>query len=124
MPLPLRAGGFLLLHTRALGKPGKGIGRVAAEHLVRLGVSLVGTDHSGIDNTRNRDRPGHMVLLGGDVLLVEGLVNLDRLVGREVLFVCAPLALQGGTGSPVRPFAVHPCPEVAWPVVAAVQRIQ
>lgn len=111
---PPRSGGFILLHTHAPGEPGKGLGRSAAMELLKLGVSLVGTDHTGIDNTRNRDRPGHMLLLGSNVLLVEGLVNLDRLIGREVLFVCAPLALQGGTGSPVRPFAVHPCPDGAW----------
>jgi arylformamidase len=111
MPVGLRRGGFVLLHTRPPGGPGRGIGRSAAEHLVECGVSLVGTDHGGIDNTRNRDRPGHMVLLQHDVLIVEGLANLDRLLGREVLFVCLPLRLEGASGSPVRPIAVWPCPD-------------
>ena len=74
--------------------------RSAAEYLVELGVRLVGTDHGGIDNTRNRDRPGHMVLLQHDILIAESLTNLDRLLGQEVLFVCLPLALQGASGSP------------------------
>ncbi len=116
MPVQPKRGGFLLLHTRPSNGRGKGIGRSAAEHLVELGVRLVGTDHGGIDNTRNRDRPGHMVLLQHDILIVESLTNLDRLLGREVLFVCLPLALAGASGSPVRPIAIAPCPEGLWPI--------
>ncbi len=116
MPVQPRRGGFLLLHTRPTGGRGRGIGRSAAEHLVELGVRLVGTDHGGIDNTRNRDRPGHMVLLQHDILIVESLANLDRLLGQEVLFVCLPLALQGASGSPVRPIAISPLPAGDWPV--------
>ena len=84
---------------------------------MKLGVSLVGTDHGGIDNTRNRDRPGHMVLLRHDVLIVESITNLDLLLGREMLFVCLPLALWGASGSPVRPIAITPCPNADWPVI-------
>lgn len=117
LTVKVRRGGFLLMHTRAPETRGYGVGRSAAEYLVELGVSLVGTDHGGIDDTRNRDRPGHMVLLHNDVLIVESLTNLDTLVGREVLFVCLPLAIEGGTGSPVRPIAICPCPDGAsWPV--------
>ena len=116
MPVQPKRGGFLLLHTCPSNGRGKGIGRSAAEHLVELGVRLVGTDHSGIDNTRNRDRPGHMVLLQHDILIVESLTNLDRLLGREVLFVCLPLALAGASGSPVRPIAISPCPDGPWPI--------
>lgn len=117
MPIKPKRGWFLLLHTCRQDARGKGIGRSAAEYLVDLGVSLVGTDHGGIDNTRNRDRPGHMTLLQHDVLIVESLTNLDRLLGQEVLFVCLPLALQGASGSPVRPIAITPCPSADWPVV-------
>ncbi len=117
MPIKPKCGLFLLLHTRRPNAGGKGIARSAAEYLVELGVRLVGTDHGGIDNTRNRDRPGHMILLQHDVLIVESLTNLDRLLGQEVLFVCLPLALQGASGSPVRPIAITPCPNADWRVV-------
>lgn len=117
MPIKPKRGWFLLLHTCRQDARGKGLGRSAAEYLVELGVRLVGTDHGGIDNTRNRDRPGHMTLLQHDVLIVESLTNLDRLLGQKVLFVCLPLALQGASGSPVRPIAITPCPNADWSVV-------
>lgn len=100
-----------MLHTLGASGHGKGIGRSAAEHLVELGVSLVWTDHGGIDNTISRGRPGHMVLLQYDIFIVESLTNHDRLVGKEVLFVCLPLPLEGDSSSPVRPVAIHPCPD-------------
>lgn len=115
---PIRRGGFVLLKTTSRHGQGKGIGRSAAEYLVKQGVSLVGTDHGGIDNTSNWDRPGHMVLLGNNVLIVENLVNLDRIVGKEVLLVAAPLAFEGGTGSPVRPMAICPYVEAAWSILS------
>ncbi len=116
---PIRTGGFVLLKTISSNGQGKGIGRSAAEYLVKQGVSLVGTDHGGIDNTSNRDRPGHMTLLGNNVLIVENLVNLDRIVGKEVLFAAIPLAFEGGTGSPVRPIAVSPYVKAAWPILSS-----
>lgn len=117
MPIKIRPGGFVLLKTRLGEGPGKGLSRSAAEQLVQLGVSLVGTDNGGIDIGRNHDRPGHMTLLGNNVLIVESLVNLDRLLGQEFLFVVLPLAIEGGTGSPVRPIAISPYIEASWPVI-------
>ena len=116
---PIRSGGFVLLKTIPRNGQGKGIGRSAAEYLVKQGVSLVGTDHGGIDNTSNRDRPGHMTLLGNNVLIVENLVNLNQIVGKEVLFVATPLAFEGGTGSPVRPIAICPYAEAPWPLLSS-----
>lgn len=101
-----RDASIVLLHTRRNDARGKGIDLGAAELLARSGVKAVGTDHSGIDDTRNRGRPGHMVLLGAGVPLVENLTNLDRLLGRRFLFVALPLRLEDGTGSPVRAVAI------------------
>ena len=118
MEQKVRPGGFILLKTRSKEGPGKGLSLSAAEHLVHIGVSLVGTDSGGIDIGRNRNRPGHMTLLRNKVLIVESLTNLDRLLGQEFLFVAAPLAIEGGTGSPVRPIAICPYIEAQWPVLA------
>jgi arylformamidase len=99
---------IVLLHTRPAGGTGKGLNRAAAERLVASGVTAVGTDHSGIDDTRNRTRPGHMTLLSAGIPVVERLTNLDRLPGRSFVFVALPLPIVGGTGSPVRAVALVP----------------
>jgi kynurenine formamidase len=55
-----------------------------------------------------------MVLLGRDVIVVESLSGLDRIDGGEVLFIAFPLALEGGTGSPVRAVVIDPIPPGDW----------
>lgn len=101
----------ILLKTTRSSEGGRGISQDAAEVLSGRDTSLVGTDHFGIDNTSQRGRPGHMTLLGAGIPIVEGLVNLQRVVGRRVLFVALPLNIESGTGSPVRAVAVAPFPE-------------
>ena len=53
--------------------------------------------------------PGHVhLLVRGGIYIVESL-NLEALAAdgvREFAFVCLPLKLRGGTGSPVRPLAL------------------
>lgn len=101
-----RDASIVLLHTRRNDAQGKGIDLGAAELLARSGVKAVGTDHSGIDDTQNRARPGHMILLGAGIPVVENLTNLDHLLGRRFLFFALPLRLEYGTGSPVRAVAL------------------
>jgi kynurenine formamidase len=75
----------------------------AAQLLVEWGVQLVGVD------TPSVDRPpfeAHLALLGGDVLIVENLTNLDAIPGDEFELVAAPLAIVGRDGSPVRALAI------------------
>lgn len=45
----------------------------------------------------------HTALLEKDVVVIEGLTNLDALVGLpDVVFVGFPIKLEGGTGGPMR----------------------
>ncbi|GAB4317519.1 MAG: cyclase family protein [Promethearchaeota archaeon] len=64
----------------------------AALYLVEAGVKLVGFDALEFEGDGRRV---HDVLLSNDVLLVEFLTNLDRLVGDEFLFCCAPVRVRG-----------------------------
>ena len=41
-----------------------------------------------------------------DVLIVEGLVNLDLITSERVQFIALPLKVKGGDGSPVRALAI------------------
>ena len=48
----------------------------------------------------------HQALLRAEVLIVEGLANLDRLKGTTVFFAALPLRIRGRDGSPCRAIAV------------------
>ncbi len=49
----------------------------------------------------------HQALLGAEIVIVEGLANLDALRQKEVTFIALPLKLEGGDGSPVRAIAIE-----------------
>jgi len=54
----------------------------------------------------------HRTLLGGGVLIVEGLTHLDEIKHEKFFFAALPLKPLRGDGSPVRAFAVEDGP---WP---------
>jgi kynurenine formamidase len=75
----------------------------AARFFVESGIRLLGLDTpSPGDDTTNPAL--HQLLLAEDLLLVECLVNVDRLPDRFTL-ICLPLPLVGLDGSPVRALA-------------------
>jgi kynurenine formamidase len=88
-----------------------GVTEDAARWLVERGVRATGADTTAYE--RIPPGAGHRVLPVHRILLVESGVyilehlNLEEAVGlTEFVFVLAPLRIVGGTGSPVRPFAV------------------
>jgi len=109
----LRRGDIVLLRAWAgpWGAPGfgecQGPDESAARLLLEAGVALMGVDLGIADVVGDMRRPLHMLLLGAGVLLVENLVNLDKVPhDRPFLFVGLPLRIQGGTGSPIRAVAI------------------
>src|SRR5439155_11827017 len=78
----------------------------SAQWLVSRGVTLFATDLVGIDDPAEWWWPTHVTLLKGGVTMVQQLCNLDKLVGREFVFVALPLPMRGGTASPARPIAL------------------
>ncbi|OFX14240.1 MAG: hypothetical protein A2Z18_06815 [Armatimonadetes bacterium RBG_16_58_9] len=48
----------------------------------------------------------HRTLLGAEILIIEGLANLDALENDRVFLVALPLRVKGRDGSPVRAIAV------------------
>ncbi len=80
------------------------IGDEAAELLVSRGVKAVGIDAPSPDN---EPFPAHKKLLPRGIPIYENLTNLDKLVGMGVFeFYGIPLAIQRGSASPVRAFAI------------------
>jgi arylformamidase len=47
----------------------------------------------------------HQIALGNNVYIIEGLGNLDQVVGRRLNFCAMPLPVPGSSGSPVRAIA-------------------
>ena len=50
--------------------------------------------------------PVHKILLGQRIPIIEGLTNLDQLLGRKFQFIALPLKIEGADGSPIRAVAL------------------
>ena len=79
------------------------ITKEAAEYLAGLGIEAVGIDAPGPDHSPFE---AHKALLPKHVVIFENLNNLDKLIGKEFLFVGTPIALTGGTAGITRPVAL------------------
>ena len=118
----LRAGDVVLVRTGAgalwVDRPayeaGPGVGADGSSWLAGLRPLAVGADNLAWDAPGLRDPglgtlPGHTLLIvRAGIHIIESLY-LEELAAdgvREMLFVCLPLKLRGGTGSPVRPIAL------------------
>ncbi len=75
----------------------------ACKYIVELGVNAVGFDAPGPDH---EPFAAHKTLLPKMIGIYENLANLDKVLGKEFLFVGTPLALKGGSASPCRPVAL------------------
>jgi kynurenine formamidase len=125
---PLPEGGWLLLHTgwdvragdagtflnakdgspRSPGFDAECARWIAEESpLVGVGVETVGID-AGAAAEFDPPFPAHYYLMGAGKYGVTQLANLGALPSTGVLLFVAPLKLTGGTGSPVRAFALLP----------------
>lgn len=73
-----------------------------ATYLVDTKVKVVGVDTCSVDNQDSF--PVHKILLGGNVLIIENLTNLNQLIGKKFKVYALPLNLQID-GSPARVIA-------------------
>ncbi len=80
----------------------------AARWLRDQGAVLVGIDSHNIDDTRQRTRPVHTILLGHEILIVEHLRGLDQLPMSGFAFSAVPPKIRGMGTFPVRAFAAIP----------------
>ncbi len=86
-----------------------GIDLDAARWLSAKGVFMVGSDTFAVEVLPAPSLPVHRHLLvdcGIHLLEVAVLEELSQARIHEFLFVCLPLKIRGGTGSPVRPVAI------------------
>lgn len=76
----------------------------AAEYLVEIGIKMVGIDYMTIERPRGKRIEGmsvHRILLGADIVIVEGL-DLRSITAEEYELFCFPQCLKGADGAPTR----------------------
>jgi arylformamidase len=77
------------------------LGVDGAEWAVDRGLRLVGIDFLSIEVAVNGEHPVHRTLLGGGVIIVEGL-NLSEVEPGDYTLSCLPLKIIDGDGAPAR----------------------
>lgn len=83
-----------------------GLDQAASERLADWQVKAFGVDSPSPDNPASRTYPCHMMCRAHGIHHYENLANLRDLVGQKFTFAAFPLAIRGGTGSPVRAVAI------------------
>jgi len=80
----------------------------AARWCVEHGVKVVGIDYLSIEpqGAEKAGYPVHKMLLGANVVIIEGL-DLQSVVPGQYELVCAPIKLVGGDGAPARVFLIE-----------------
>jgi kynurenine formamidase len=80
-----------------------------AEWLAERKIAMLGVEPPSVADVNNKEELTmvHQALLGAEIVIVEGLANLDALERDVVTFIALPLKLEGGDGSPVRAIAIE-----------------
>lgn len=85
-----------------------GISVEAAKLLIERKVSGLGCDTMSIDYGASEDFAVHHLALGAGLYHLENLADLSALPDAGAFLVVAPIKLEGGSGGPVRVFALLP----------------
>src|SRR5680860_498331 len=72
-----------------------------AEYIISKNIKAIGTDMPSVDGPDQKAAFHKEILLKG-IPIIEGLINLKQVVGREMLFCAFPLKIKDSDGSPVR----------------------
>ncbi|TWU58295.1 cyclase family protein [Rubripirellula reticaptiva] len=80
-----------------------------ARWLVEHQVAMIGVEPPSVADVNSIDEVTevHEILFQGNVLIVEGLANLDQIQSTVVDFIALPMKITGGDGSPVRAIAIE-----------------
>jgi kynurenine formamidase len=85
-----------------------GISAEAAKLLIARKVSGLGCDTLSVDYGASEDFAVHHLALGAGLYHLENLADLSALPESGAFLVVAPIKLEGGSGGPVRVFALVP----------------
>ncbi len=85
-----------------------GISVEAAKLLIERKVSGLGCDTMSVDYGVSQDFAVHRLALGAGLYHLENLADLGALPESGAFLIVAPIKLEGGSGGPVRVFAILP----------------
>jgi kynurenine formamidase len=78
----------------------------AAEYLTGFHLKGIGVDALSIDPVEDTELAVHKALLSKNIIIIENLTGLEKLLNKKFLFCCFPLKIEEGDGSPVRACAI------------------
>jgi kynurenine formamidase len=89
-----------------------GLPRISAElasWCVEKKVGLVGVEPPSVADVNNMAELAevHTILLEGDIIIVEGLANLEEITQKKVELIALPLKINSGDGAPCRVVAIE-----------------
>ncbi|GAB5552726.1 MAG: hypothetical protein Sapg2KO_23170 [Saprospiraceae bacterium] len=72
-------------------------------------VKMLGVEPPSVADVNNLTEVTkiHQILLGGKIIIIEGLCKLDQLSKAEVLLIALPLKIHRGDGAPARVIALE-----------------
>jgi kynurenine formamidase len=85
-----------------------GFSVAAVERLIERKVSGIGCDTMSVDYGASQEFAVHHLALGAGFYNLENLSDLSELPEQGAFLVVAPIKLEGGSGGPVRVFALLP----------------
>src|SRR5467141_3662598 len=85
-----------------------GFSAEAAKLLIERKVSGLGCDTLSIDHGASSDYAVHHLVLGAGLYQLENLADMTELPETGAFLIVAPIKLEGGSGGPVRVFALLP----------------
>jgi len=86
-----------------------GFSKEAAEFLVKQrGVKAVGLDTPSIDHGPSKDFIAHQIFGAANVPIFENVAAVDRLPPKGATIYAIPMKIKGGSGAPLRIFAILP----------------
>lgn len=99
-------GSDIIGDTKHLHFPG--ISKQAGAYLVAKQVKAIGLDTPSLDPGPSLTFWAHRIILGANRYGIENLANMNQLPPLGATLIVAPLKIEGGSGAPVRVYAMIP----------------
>jgi kynurenine formamidase len=113
----IQEGQSIILHTGWSKKLGtdeyrNGLPRISSElaqWLGENGVNILGVEPPSVADVNNLKEVTeiHTILMQNDIVIIEGLTNLEEISKEKVILIALPLKVENGDGAPARVIALE-----------------